>query len=95
MVTQKNDTQVGLDTMVTVYTEERYTSRLGYHGHTEERYTIRLGYHGYTEERYTCRLGYHGYTENDTQIGLVTMVTQKNATLTERCTTRKRTEQTL
>ena len=55
--------------------EERYTSKLGYHGYTEERYTSRLGYHGYTEERYTSRLGYHGYTENDTLLGLVTMVT--------------------
>ena len=50
--------------------------RSGRHCNTveEERYTSKLGYHGYTEERYTSRLGYHGYTENDTLLGLVTMV---------------------
>ena len=33
------------------------------------------------EERYTRRLGYHGYTENETLLGLVTMVKQKDDTL--------------
>ena len=51
MVTQKNDTHIGLVAMVT--------------------------------------------QKNDTHVGLVTMVTLKNGTLAVRCTTRKRTEQTL